>query len=1248
MALLEKINNIGNITTVSEAERAIQRGGIQRNKRNIERRIRTQERNLRREGVELPSQSRVRGALNGVFNVILSGERAVGGILAGEGIIEGQKQQISPSEALGITVEETESIGGLLKQPSFYTALAVDIILDPYTYLTFGFGAGAKISTKIGTKILNKEGVALLKKAGTRFGEDTARQMVATRILREGGEKYLSKGGLNLTVRKGILAGEVIVEKELLSRSAVLAPFKKFDRKAMNVPFVGGAYREGKKILSQLHADTLNRFKPINKLGVVKVGGKLIKHEDYETVIKSVWRRERAQIRSEISRISDIAIRARKELGEEAGNLITAHIELQTQSGVELLDDISLFIDDVQKAQLRGERKAARFIPGERAKGVREVGEIPGYMRRHLTPEGRKWMEENVANLSSNEDITRFSKELGVPAQFAKQRKQVKLRNIETGEVTMGNFQRAGLVPVVREEEARLLQQRLTNIAKRADVDVRDIKVDIAEFIQSANNEFNRRLMEDISRRSGLQDVSWQNLSRIFKAFQRRIKPLNEKELLKIARDKNVMGKVVKATEGLSATQAAIMLERAKKLFGETSGDVKAFNLALQEAPKLPKKAVRTITDKETDDAVRGIVDEINKLQKVAIENTISDVDVANAITAFSDEFRKNPTGIRQILKSLNIRKERISKILEEAFNERIPILKELGNLPEGQVFFKNPKTNEILEQMQTTVGEINQHFRKKYDIDFNLFEPNAFRLFAKRTAEHYQTVEAFKMARDVTEQFSIPVSARDGTGKAISQFMDGIRFVEPNHSFFKGRLFAQPIAKDLDKTFETLTDIKALRQFTKIYDAGLSFFKKNVTGVFPAFHTRNFIGGTWNNWLAGMDNPDRYRQWIEIANKDGEFTTSIGRKISYKEVREQAELLGVTGQTGMMDVMKTYEEMLRTSNRNAMSIGLEYPRIMMEFVEDKLRGGLFVDRLIKGDTFQEAANKVFKYHFDYSPEALTGFERSFMKRLIPFYVWTRNNIPLQIQELSKEPQKFGFLAKFKDNWEKSTNPMTLEEENSILPNWMKDMFIMRMPGESTQGLPRYLQIDLPVEDLNKLPFTADGRRELLALMSPFLKFPIERIANKNIYFGSEIYNATLPREFQTSKTIEALKFLPQPVKNYLNFQEVQYKDARTGRFTTRYEMDARKLHAIRSVLLPRYYSTLAQATDDELTAWMKLSRIIGGVPVRAVDVEEERLNRLWEKERYLRENSSYLRRRGVIRSGTSPAFPKGGRQEVP
>ena len=61
---------------------------------------------------------------------------------------------------------------------------------------------------------------------------------------------------------------------------------------------------------------------------------------------------------------------------------------------------------------------------------------------------------------------------------------------------------------------------------------------------------------------------------------------------------------------------------------------------------------------------------------------------------------------------------------------------------------------------------------------------------------------------------------------------------------------FPEAIAKRIDDVYGTLTNDETLKSFINAYDKALKFWKGTVTGIWPAFHTRNFIGGSFNNFI--------------------------------------------------------------------------------------------------------------------------------------------------------------------------------------------------------------------------------------------------------------------------------------------------------------------------------------------------------------------------------------------------------------
>lgn len=167
---------------------------------------------------------------------------------------------------------------------------------------------------------------------------------------------------------------------------------------------------------------------------------------------------------------------------------------------------------------------------------------------------------------------------------------------------------------------------------------------------------------------------------------------------------------------------------------------------------------------------------------------------------------------------------------------------------------------------------------------------------------------------------------------------------------------------------------------------------------------------------------------------------------------------------------------------------------------EDHARLAHFIDRLQKGDTIEEAALSVKKYLFDYSH--LTPFEKNVMKRFIPFYAWTRFNMPLQFIELAKQPKYATLMGKFQNFMEALSEEVTgTEMDKDDMPRYLRDLYAVRLPFQvGADNRDVIAGIDLPIRDVNSI-----RPSEWFSMMTPFLTVPFEQVANRNVYFGRDI-----------------------------------------------------------------------------------------------------------------------------------------------
>ncbi len=334
---------------------------------------------------------------------------------------------------------------------------------------------------------------------------------------------------------------------------------------------------------------------------------------------------------------------------------------------------------------------------------------------------------------------------------------------------------------------------------------------------------------------------------------------------------------------------------------------------------------------------------------------------------------------------------------------------------------------------------------------------------------------------------------------------------------------FDPAVAKLLDGNHRALTNSEP---FFRMYDGAQGWWKMWSLGARPAYHFRNMVGNLWNSYLAGMTNPARIGQAAKLQRMGHtqQFKGSIAG-VNAKELYEAARDRGVIGKgqyladaanTGIWrtgqeeglggawrEAAKNPLQLLDPRTRNpVLQAGFQFGGM----AENNARIALFIDRIKKGDSYDDAAKVVKKHLFDYSD--LSEVERRVFKRVIPFYTWSRKNIPLQLEYLLKRPdtsQKINLAAQ---NIEQDTE----RPDPSGIPGWIKDAgpIMLGKEGDTMRALT--LQNYLPTLDASRAiqPFTKDDARgeiydEIVSMSSPLIKAPLEYIRNYDHFRGQDI-----------------------------------------------------------------------------------------------------------------------------------------------
>lgn len=335
---------------------------------------------------------------------------------------------------------------------------------------------------------------------------------------------------------------------------------------------------------------------------------------------------------------------------------------------------------------------------------------------------------------------------------------------------------------------------------------------------------------------------------------------------------------------------------------------------------------------------------------------------------------------------------------------------------------------------------------------------------------------------------------------------------------------FDPKIANQAGRYYKILTDQQELNNVLKVYDGALNWWKMWSLGVRPAYHTKNAVGNVWNAYLGGLQNPQRYGDagifQYKLAKND------LTGKVMGKPTEELYEAMATRGifgegQYGGGEFPRVLEQQLApikatdfitptTENivlRGGFKVG--------QTVEDNARIALFLDQVKKGASYDKAGKHVQKYLFDYGD--VSKVEQEGIKRVIPFYTWSRKNIPLQLESIVTHPERVNKLGLAINNIEQAAGVQV--PDATEVPQYITDAgpVYVGQNEETTQAVT--LENLIPLMDLGIFTKFLNTKTQpegpakgldprlgsLLSGVSPFLKEPIEQFANYDTFRNKAI-----------------------------------------------------------------------------------------------------------------------------------------------
>lgn len=438
----------------------------------------------------------------------------------------------------------------------------------------------------------------------------------------------------------------------------------------------------------------------------------------------------------------------------------------------------------------------------------------------------------------------------------------------------------------------------------------------------------------------------------------------------------------------------------------------------------------------------------------------------------------------------------------------------------------------------------------------------------------------AIQVIRDTVDPDYAPgaLSTAESTGLR-KIFGDNVEGMDPS----KQMAIPQEIVQDMKKFWQSHVDPEEVGPLLQAYDKFTQYFKTGLTAIWPAFHTRNAISGQYNNWVAGMGegNPvkmfEAMRDGYHFARGADEiqglrsipgFETMTSDAAATAKLRQEMYAHGVISRQ-QSQVGETLATLVDDSAQSKMLgrddlLGEAWGDFKNVFtgggeaiegnilnraggrihkaaeststlVETTNRAAPYISFRKQGFSPAEAAAKVKAAQVDY--KALTPFERSYMRRVMPFYTFTRRQIPFVLENLIENPS--GRMAQVI----RGTTRLRDQDEAGLMPEHIAQTAAIPMGMAQDGTSQRFLTgLGLSHEDvvnlmrprrtvMDTLGSTIGG---LIGRGNPLVKGAIELAANKSMFSGRELSDLDSPinrtaANLRQLRTGEAPGPMPQP-----------------------------------------------------------------------------------------------------------------------
>lgn len=351
---------------------------------------------------------------------------------------------------------------------------------------------------------------------------------------------------------------------------------------------------------------------------------------------------------------------------------------------------------------------------------------------------------------------------------------------------------------------------------------------------------------------------------------------------------------------------------------------------------------------------------------------------------------------------------------------------------------------------------------------------------------------------------------------------------------------FSPELHEAMTRVEKTFRDEADMEKIIGAWDRATAKWKIGVTSVNPGYRVRNTLSDIWNMYIAGVPTwaipvyaaqAAKFQTTVarierKVAENNGLYRpTAAERKVLNQLIEVHSQ--GIMSGLFFGDVQLVARQLAQGNKAKDAFVTGHFIRSFTTAMGTMNRHGENWGRLIhylyrrnyEKLGASDAAAWVKRAHFDYTE--LTAVEKEKFKKVMPFYTWTRKNIPYQLVQMASRPGKYATFPKavnmFQDMAEDEHGPM---EQPGLMPEWMEERMAFQIPffGENTMSLPMIGVTDLMKADPSR------GVKELaqdwMGMVTPGFKIPVEIASGRSMLTGQELDDGRLAPVSDTAAAV--------------------------------------------------------------------------------------------------------------------------------